>query len=186
MPVFAIYRDMLSRCLGAPGDLRICDLDKPCVSPCDRILVSWVIASNIKPAPRHSASTCKAEAPRMYELDRDHVRRLPRLLGCSRQPPEPPSRRRHQVLAACASLSPVPGASVLSTGNQLFYVRVDDIDGELQGSGNPHELIIAADATHGVPCLLHMRQHIIGQWVAALPGFGYWMPRARHPLIKGP
>ena len=30
----------------------------------------------------------------------------------------------------------------------------------------------AADATHGVPCVLPMRQHISGQWVAALPGWG--------------
>jgi len=67
-------------------------------------------------------------------------------------------------------------------GNQLFYVRVEDVDGQVQGPGNSDGLITAATATLGVPCVLPMRQHISGQWVAALPGWGLLDADGHAPL----
>jgi hypothetical protein len=67
-------------------------------------------------------------------------------------------------------------------GNQLFYVRVEDIDGEVQGPGNSDGFITAATGTNGVPCVLPMRQHIGGQWVAALPGWGLLDADGQTPI----
>jgi hypothetical protein len=67
-------------------------------------------------------------------------------------------------------------------GNQLFYVRIDDVDGQVQGPGNPHGFITAAAGTNGVPCVLPMRQLLGGQWVAALAGWGLLEADGHTPL----
>jgi hypothetical protein len=57
------------------------------------------------------------------------------LEGC-RPPPEQASRWRDPVLAARTSLPAVPAEHLsFRLGNQLFFVRIEDVDGKTQGPG---------------------------------------------------
>jgi len=56
-------------------------------------------------------------------------------------------------------------------GNQLFFVRVDDVDGNVQGPGNPRGFITAASSANGRACILPMKKKLFGgAWVADMPG----------------
>ena len=56
-------------------------------------------------------------------------------------------------------------------GNQLFYVRIDDIDGDVQGPGNPNGFRIIADGCNGHACRIPMRFN--GEvWEPTEPGWG--------------
>lgn len=58
-------------------------------------------------------------------------------------------------------------------GNQLFFVRVDDVDGKVQGPGNPRGAITAARSANGRACILPMTKKLFGGgWVADMPGWG--------------
>ncbi len=57
-------------------------------------------------------------------------------------------------------------------GNQLFFVRVEDVDGKVQGPGNPKGFITAAKMANGRACILPMNKPFGGDWVADMPGWG--------------
>jgi hypothetical protein len=58
-------------------------------------------------------------------------------------------------------------------GNQLFFVRVEDVDGKVQGPGNDRGFITAARMANGRACVLPMKkEYISGAWVADMPGWG--------------
>lgn len=58
-------------------------------------------------------------------------------------------------------------------GNQLFFVRVEDADGKVQGPGNPRGFITAAKAANGRACVLPMKKKLFGgAWEADMPGWG--------------
>lgn len=58
-------------------------------------------------------------------------------------------------------------------GNQLFFVRVEDVDGKVIGPGNAQGHITAARAANGRACILPMKKKFMsGAWVADMPGWG--------------
>lgn len=68
-------------------------------------------------------------------------------------------------------------------GNQLFFVRVEDADGKVQGPGNPRGAITAAQMANGRACILPMRKKPIGgEWIADMPGWGLVDAASRRPL----
>lgn len=56
-------------------------------------------------------------------------------------------------------------------GNQLFFLRVEDEDGRVEGPGSRQGLMRVADGSNGYACLMLMRKRG-GVWEAALPGWG--------------
>ena len=81
-----------------------------------------------------------------------------------------------------ANLSP-PFLEHLSfrLGNQLFYLRLEDIAGELVVPGNPNGLFLIADACNGHPCILPMRKSSDG-WAADRAGWGLIHARTGQPV----
>ena len=70
-------------------------------------------------------------------------------------------------------------------GNQLFFVRVEDIDGRVQGPGNPRGFLAAANNanTRAHACILFMRQKQIGgTWEAVEHGWGLLDAGTRKPI----
>lgn len=58
-------------------------------------------------------------------------------------------------------------------GNQLFFVRVEDVDGKVDGPGSMRGLAAAARAANGRACVLPMKKKLFaGTWEAAAPGWG--------------
>lgn len=56
-------------------------------------------------------------------------------------------------------------------GNQLFFVRIDDVDGKVRGPGNPNGFRTIAEGCKGYACRMPM--HFNGSnWDAANPGWG--------------
>ena len=56
-------------------------------------------------------------------------------------------------------------------GNQLFFIRVEDINENVHGPGNPNGFRTIAKGCNGVPCRMPMRQTEAG-WIPELPGWG--------------
>lgn len=56
-------------------------------------------------------------------------------------------------------------------GNQLFYIRLEEIDAELAVPGNRRGLLTIADGCQGHACLMPMRRRGT-VWEPALPGWG--------------
>ncbi|MCA0198314.1 MAG: hypothetical protein LCH59_09385 [Proteobacteria bacterium] len=68
-------------------------------------------------------------------------------------------------------------------GNQLFFVRVVDVDGKVQGPGNPRGAITAARSANGRACILPMKKKLFGGgWVANMPGWGLLDAETRKPI----
>ena len=67
-------------------------------------------------------------------------------------------------------------------GNQLFFVRIVDVDGKIEGPGNPLGAITAADLGNGIACVLPMKCSQSGEWVADLPGWGLLDEHTRKPM----
>lgn len=68
-------------------------------------------------------------------------------------------------------------------GNQLFFIRVEDVDGKVQGPGNPQGFITAARMANGRACILPMKRKLFGgAWVADMPGWGLLDPDTRRPI----
>lgn len=58
-------------------------------------------------------------------------------------------------------------------GNQLYFVRVDDVSGKVIGPGNPQGFITAANMANGRACILPMKKKFFGgAWVADRSGWG--------------
>lgn len=68
-------------------------------------------------------------------------------------------------------------------GNQLFFVRVEDADGKVEGPGSLRGLESAARAANGRACILLMRKKMIGEaWVASKPGWGLSDAMSGEPI----
>ncbi len=68
-------------------------------------------------------------------------------------------------------------------GNQLFFVRVEDVDGNSIGPGNSEGHITAARYGNGRACVLPMKKKFLGgAWVADMPGWGLIDATTRKPI----
>jgi hypothetical protein len=58
-------------------------------------------------------------------------------------------------------------------GNQLFFIRIEDVNGTVQGPGNLLGLNAVAKGNNGHACLLPMKKRLSGEWVPiAKSGWG--------------
>lgn len=67
-------------------------------------------------------------------------------------------------------------------GNQLFFVRIDDVDGKVRGPGNPQGVITAAKNANGHACILPMKKRFGGKWVADMPEWGLLDAETKAPI----
>ena len=68
-------------------------------------------------------------------------------------------------------------------GNQLFFVRVEDVDGKVDGPGGLRGLARAAGDANGHACILPMKKRLLGRaWVADRPGWGLLDAETRTPI----
>lgn len=69
-------------------------------------------------------------------------------------------------------------------GNQLFFVRIEDVDARMEVPGSRAGLDQVSDGCNGVACILPMRS-ANGEWIPDLPGWGLINPatgRAIEPV----
>jgi hypothetical protein len=58
-------------------------------------------------------------------------------------------------------------------GNQLFFVRVEDAVGKVEGPGSRQGLLSIAEGCKGHACLMPMKKKFFGDtWITAEPGWG--------------
>jgi hypothetical protein len=58
-------------------------------------------------------------------------------------------------------------------GNQLFFVRIVDVAGSLEGPGSKQGLLMIAEGCRGHACLMPMKKKFLGNaWVPAESGWG--------------
>lgn len=58
-------------------------------------------------------------------------------------------------------------------GNKLFFVRIEDASGNVEGPGSRQGLLSIAEGCHGHACLMPMTKKFLGDtWVPAEPGWG--------------
>ena len=67
-------------------------------------------------------------------------------------------------------------------GNQLFFVRVEDVDGRVTGPGNAQGHITAASSANGRACVLPMKKKLSGTWLADAPGWSLFDAETRKPI----
>lgn len=67
-------------------------------------------------------------------------------------------------------------------GNQLFFVRIVDVDGKAQGPGTLSGLVTAARDANGHACVMSMKKLFGGSWVADTPGWGLLNAESRKPI----
>lgn len=67
-------------------------------------------------------------------------------------------------------------------GNQLFFIRVVDVDERVPGPGNPGGLLSIADRTGGHACYMPMQRQPGGAWRADRPGWGLVDARSGAPV----
>lgn len=66
-------------------------------------------------------------------------------------------------------------------GNQLFFIRVEDVDGHIKGPGNSDGFQVIAKGCNGVPCRMPMRR-VGTEWQAAAPGWGLIHAETGQPI----
>lgn len=69
-------------------------------------------------------------------------------------------------------------------GNQLFFVRVEDVDGKVDGPGSLRGLFSIAEGCNGHACRMPMKNKLFGGggWVADVPGWGLVDARTGKPI----
>lgn len=68
-------------------------------------------------------------------------------------------------------------------GNQLFFIRVEDIDGTVEGPGTPEGLITIAEANRGHACIIPMKKKESGdEWITHAEGWGLIDASTRNPV----
>lgn len=67
-------------------------------------------------------------------------------------------------------------------GNQLYFVRVEDVDEAVNGPGNTHGLRAAAEGNRGHACLMPMRKDSGGAWRPETNGWGLIDPDTGDPI----
>ena len=67
--------------------------------------------------------------------------------------------------------------------NQLFFIRVEDVDDTVDGPSSLHELYLIAESCQGHACVMPMKQTLFGDgWAAAAPGWGLVDAKSRKPI----
>ena len=66
-------------------------------------------------------------------------------------------------------------------GNQIFFLRIEDVDDSIRVPGNPNGLFTIADGYQATACLLPMKK-IRGQWHPALSDWGLIDAHTRKPF----
>jgi hypothetical protein len=56
-------------------------------------------------------------------------------------------------------------------GNQLFFIRIEDVSGRLDAPGNPNGVLVVADGCNGTACLMPMRP-VGNEWEPNESGWG--------------
>ncbi len=68
-------------------------------------------------------------------------------------------------------------------GNQLFFVRIEDVDGKVCGPGNSQGHVSAARISNGRACVLPMKKNALsGAWEAVELGWGLLDAGTRKPV----
>jgi hypothetical protein len=68
-------------------------------------------------------------------------------------------------------------------GNQLFFIRVEDVDGKVRGPGSLRGVAAAATDANGRACILPMKKKLFGGgWAAAMPGWGLLDAETRQSI----
>ena len=66
-------------------------------------------------------------------------------------------------------------------GNQLFFIRIEDVGGRLEIPGSRKGLLAVADGCKGHACLMPMRYQA-GGWISDAPGWGLIDARTSRPV----
>ncbi len=83
----------------------------------------------------------------------------------------------------CQPIAPFLEHLSFRLGNQLFFIRVDDVDGKVQGPGNENGFIAAAEMARGHALIMPMKKNsVTGAWAADAPGWGLLNPENGHPV----
>lgn len=67
-------------------------------------------------------------------------------------------------------------------GNQLFYIRVEDVEREVDGPGSIEGLMAIAHGTGGHACILPMRRGLGDIWTTSEPGWGLICPESGNAI----
>ncbi|WIM05879.1 MAG: hypothetical protein OHM77_00895 [Candidatus Nitricoxidivorans perseverans] len=68
-------------------------------------------------------------------------------------------------------------------GNQLFFIRVEDVDGKINGPGSLRGLFALAEGANGHACILPMQKQLLGgNWLPVHPGWGIVDAQSRRPI----
>ncbi len=68
-------------------------------------------------------------------------------------------------------------------GNQLFFIRIEDVDRKVSGPGNSQGHVTAAKAANGIACIMPMKRKFLGgTWVPDIPGWGLLDATTRKPI----
>lgn len=66
-------------------------------------------------------------------------------------------------------------------GNQLFFIRIEDVDCELEVPGSRQGVLSIAEGMNGHPCVMPMRK-VAGEWFPASSGWGLLHLSSEEPL----
>ena len=68
-------------------------------------------------------------------------------------------------------------------GNQLFFIRIEDVDEKVEGPGSLRGLFAVSDGANGRACILPMKKKFFGgAWVPDNLGWGLIDARSRQPI----
>jgi hypothetical protein len=68
-------------------------------------------------------------------------------------------------------------------GNQLFFIRIEDVDGKASDPGNSQGHVNSAKTASGIACIMPMnRKFLGGTGVPDIPGWGLLDAITRKPI----